>query len=698
MKRTALALIAAALTGLCASAQEFPYQDPSLTPRERAEDLISRLSMEQKASLMMNSSPAIPELGIRRYNWWNEALHGAARAGLATSFPQTIGMASSWDPELLEQVFDVASTEQRIKFVQGRGSDREDMRYHGLTVWTPNINIFRDPRWGRGQETYGEDPFLTSRMGEAVVKGLQGEPRDGYDKLHACLKHYAVHSGSESTRHTFDVEDLPYRDLRETYLYAFEYIVKHTDVQEVMCAYNRFEGKPCCGSDKLLTQILRNEWGYKGLVVSDCGAVDDFYEPWGHQIFPGDRVSSAALAVRSGTDLECGHKAYASLVQGVKEGKISEEEVDVSLRRLLVARFRLGEMDPLEMVSWNKVDSTLLDCPEHQALALKMGHEAIVLLQNDGILPLPKSAKYAVTGINAKSEKYPLGNYEGTPAHVTSPFEGICNAIGAGNVTENTDEADIVIYIGGINPDMEGEEMGGKPVEGFYKGDRTTIELPRAQREEITALHAAGKKVVFVNMSGGAVALEPETHNCCAILQAWYGGETAGTALADIIFGDVNPSGHLPVTFYRSDADLPDILDYRMENRTYRYFDGEPLWAFGHGLSYTKFKFRRARVKDGMLVVKVRNCGRRDGDDVVQMYVAKDEDTDGPKMALRGFKRVSVPARKTVTVCIPLDNDDVLAVYDGSAGRMVAGPGHYTVYYGDSSAPERLRKIRYTRQ
>ena len=677
MKKRFLALIAAVVMTVPAVAQEIlPYQNPKLSPEERADDLLGRLDIDQKAKLMTNYSFAIPELGIRAYNWWSEALHGAARAGLATSFPQAIGMAASWDVELLQEVFDIASTEQRIHFVQGRLNNLDPL-YRGLTVWTPNINIFRDPRWGRGQETYGEDPYLTARMGEAVVNGLQGQPKDGYDKLHACLKHYAVHSGLEYERHHFDVSDIPMRDFRETYLYAFEDLVKKTDVQEVMCAYNSVFGKPCCNNDQLLTRILREEWGYKGLVVSDCSAIRDLWSPPGHQPFPGDPTAAIASAVRSGTDLECG-KTYRQMADAIREGKIDEKEVDVSLRRLLIARFRLGEMDPEESVCWNRVDTALLDCPAHQAVALKMAHESMVLLQNKGILPLAKEGvKYAVIGSNAKDEVYPLGNYEGTPAHVISAFEGICNAVGADNITENTDEADIVIYVGGINPRIEGEEM---PVdmEGFFHGDRTSIELPKDQRAEIAGLKAAGKRIVYVNMSGSAMALVPETENCEAILQAWYAGEMCGAAIADVLFGDYNPSGHLPVTFYASDADLPEVRDYKMEGRTYRYFYGEPLWYFGYGQSYTTFKFGRPRVRNGELVVKVRNTGRRDGDEVVQLYVAKKEDKDGPKMALRGFKRVSIPAGKSVKVAIPL-TDDTWATYDETEGKLTVKPGHFTL-------------------
>lgn len=691
---SSIAVLMISLPGLRAQEADYqyPYQNPKLSAEERADDLIGRLSLDQKAVLMTNHSLAVPEWGIKRYNWWSEALHGAARAGLATSFPQSIGMAASWDEVLLKEVFDIASTEHRIIFVKGRKNGL-DPHYRGLTVWTPNINIFRDPRWGRGQETYGEDPFLTAVMGRAVVEGLQGEPRDGYDKLHACLKHFAVHSGLESERHYFDVSDLPLRELRETYLYAFEDIISKTDVQEVMCAYNSLYGKPCCNNDQLLTKILREEWGYKGIVVSDCSAIRDLWSPPGHQPFPGDPITAIGSAVRSGTDLECG-QTYRRLAESVREGKLTEAELDVSLRRLLIARFRLGEMDPEDSVCWNHVDTTLLDCPAHREVALKMARESMVLLMNKGILPLSKTGvKYAVVGPNATSEEYPLGNYVGEPAHVISAYEGIETALGENSIC-NADEADIIIYVGGINPRLEGEEM---PVdkEGFFKGDRTTIELPKEQREEIAAFKAAGKKVVMVNMSGSSIALKPETENCEAILQAWYAGEMAGQAIADVLFGDYNPAGRLPVTFYASDDDLPDMRDYHMEGRTYRYFYGEPLWAFGHGLSYTKFKYGRPRIKNGEMVVKVRNCGKRDGEEVVQLYVHKREDTDGPRMALRGFKRVFIPKGKSVKVHIPV-NDETFETFDESIGKMSTTPGHFDIYVGGSSAPKALRRVKYT--
>ena len=675
-----------ALCGVLA-AQSFPYQDASLPAEQRAEDLLGRLSLEQKVSLMMNASPAIPEFGIREYNWWSEALHGAARAGLATVFPQAIGMASSWDEALLDEVFDITSTEQRIKFIQYRKNPQGSPQYHGLTVWTPNINIFRDPRWGRGQETYGEDPYLTARMGYAVVRGLQGPDTEKYDKLHACLKHYAVHSGPEGIRHQFDAKDISWRDLAETYLYAFGDIISKIDVQEVMCAYNRFEGDPCCGSDQLLIQFLRGKFGYKGLVVSDCGAIDDFWREGRHGTYLGEPETAVARAVRTGTDLECG-SSYRHLLDAVKQGKLTEQDIDVSVRRLLVARFRLGEMDPDDSVSWNRIDEALLACDAHRAKALEMARESLVLLQNRGILPLRKDIKVAVLGPNAADSVAMWGNYNGFPAHTVTALEGITAKVGAANVTDPA-KADIIIYVGGISPRMEGEQMRNSP-EGFDRGDRTTIELPRAQRAELDSLKQAGKRIVFVNYSGSAMGLLPETQSCEAILQAWYPGEAGGTAIADVLFGDYNPSGRLPVTFYRSDEDLPDFEDYDMEGHTYRYFEGTPLFHFGYGLSYTTFKYGRARVRGGELLIRVRNRGRMDGDEVVQVYMGKREDSDGPQMALRAFRRVHIPAHKSVLVRIPLD-EALFATYDEASGEMKATPGHFTLWYGSSADRNVLR-------
>ena len=714
---------------------DYPYKDTSLDPSARAEDLLGRLTLEQKVALMNYESPAIPELGIERYNWWNEALHGSARNGLATVFPQAIGLAASWNEELLLDVFDVASTEQRIKFNKARKEDGVD-RYHGLTVWTPNINIFRDPRWGRGQETYGEDPYLTMVMGRSVVNGLQGDTSERYDKLHACLKHFAVHSGPEYERHIFDVTDLSWRDLNETYLYAFERLVKTTDVKEVMCAYNAYEGKPCCGNDKLLIKILREQWGFEGLVVTDCWAVSDFHTEGCHNIFPDDPASASALSVISGADLECG-SSFPALVAAVKEGKIPEAELDRALRRVLKARFELGEMDPLRKVSWADIPEELLACDGHDALALQMARETMTLLQNrDNVLPLSRQGRYAVVGPNAADSLVMWGNYNGTPRRTVTVLDGITSKVGSENViyakgcdiaesmkddgvysdTEGNqhdasvlarsaaggtdagdmsvfNEVDAIIYVGGLSPQLEGEEMQVN-FKGFRGGDRTSIELPSTQREYISALAATGKPVVFVNLSGSAVAMVPETKNCAAILQAWYGGQQGGQAVADVLFGDYNPAGRLPVTFYASDSDLPDFGDYDMEGHTYRYFKGKPLFPFGHGLSYSEFSYGEAVLADGVLSVPVTNVSKVDGDEVVQVYLRRNDDENGPLKSLRGFRRVHVKAGETVVVNIPMAPENI-DLFNPATGTFDSPSGTHTLYYGGTSDTSRLRTLEF---
>ena len=731
MKRIAAFFLA--LTTAITAVAQFPYQDASLEPGERAKDLLSRLTLEQKVSLMNYDSPAIPELGIRKYNWWNEALHGSARNGLATVFPQAIGMAASWDDALLQQVYDVASTEQRIKFNRARNGDGVKI-YHGLTVWTPNINIFRDPRWGRGQETYGEDPYLTTAMGRAAVNGLQGPSESRYDKLHACLKHFAIHSGPEYERHVFDVEDVSWRDLNETYLYAFERLVKTTDVKEVMCAYNAYEGKPCCGSDKLLIRFLREQWGYKGLVVTDCWAVRDFYNEGCHNIFPNDPVSATALSVRSGADLECGN-SFPALVEAVKTGKLPESEIDKALLRVLTARFELGEMDPEATVEWSAIPDDLLACDAHHELALRMARESMTLLQNrNDVLPLRRNARYAVVGPNAADSLVMWGNYNGIPRKTTTVLEGLVAKVGAenvvyapgcaiaaksvdegrysetegnyhdealsretaGNAADGSDmsifaDVDAIIYVGGLSPKLEGEEMRVN-YKGFKGGDRTSIELPETQREYIAALAKTGKPVIFVHLSGSAVAIAPETELCDAILQGWYGGQAGGEAVADVLFGDYNPAGRLPVTFYSSDSDLPDFGDYDMPGHTYRYFNGKPLFAFGHGLSYSEFRYGKARLEDGVLRIPVTNVSDRDGDEVVQVYVKAADDKEGPHKSLRGFERVSIKAGETAMVEIPLSKDDI-DLFNPKSGKMEGAAGKYVVYYGGSSDDASLKKL-----
>lgn len=735
-------LLSTAILGilaLTAAAQNEPYRNPALAPEVRAEDLLKRLTLDEKIGLMKDVSLPVERLGIRAYNWWSEALHGVGRNGLATVFPQSIGMAASFDDELVFRAFDAVSDEARAKFHESRRTDTH-ARYRGLTFWTPNINIFRDPRWGRGQETYGEDPYLTTRMGLAVVHGLQGPDTARFDKLHACAKHFAVHSGPEWNRHSFDARDIDARDLWETYLPAFKALVQQGGVEEVMCAYNRYEGEPCCGSNRLLHTILRDLWGYKGIVVSDCKAINDFYET-GHHETHTDAAHASADAVLTGTDVECG-SSYLSLGKAVEQGLITEEQIDVSVRRLLRARFALGEMDDDSVVSWSRIPTDIIDCPEHRALALRMARETMTLLQNrNNILPLRRedAARIVVMGPNAADTVMQWGNYNGFPSHTVSVLEGIrakagdnvryvagCGLIDnripdapAGHAellrsgkgaygTMTPDEAvaaagdaEYVVFVGGISPAIEGEEMKKVSFPGFRGGDRTDIELPAVQRELIAALHRAGKRIVYVNCSGSAVALEPEAQHCDAILQAWYPGQAGGTAVADVLFGDYNPAGRLPVTFYKNQAQLPDFEDYRMQGRTYRYFRGEPLFPFGHGLSYTTFDYGKAKlsakhIKAGtpvQLTIGLRNRGPRDGEEVVQVYVRRNDDPDGPSKSLRAFRRVAVKAGERAEVVFTLDGS-AFECFDPATATMRTLPGDYTIYYGGSSATDRTLKLR----
>ena len=849
------ALGVCSLSLLFSCAQKLPYQDTSLTAEQRAEDLLPRLTLEEKVALMQNASPAIPRLGIKEYDWWNEALHGVGRAGLATVFPQAIGMGASFNDSLLYEVFDAVSDEARVKsrIFSENGVLK---RYQGLTFWTPNVNIFRDPRWGRGQETYGEDPYLTGQLGMAVVRGLQG-PEDGkYDKLHACAKHFAVHSGPEWNRHSFDAENIAPRDLWETYLPAFKDLVQKADVKEVMCAYNRFEGEPCCGSNRLLMQILRDEWGYKGIVVSDCGAISDFYRPETHGTHP-DKEHASAGAVLSGTDLECGGE-YGSLADAVKAGLIDEKLIDVSLKRLLTARFELGEMD--EQPAWAEIPASTLNSKEHQDLALRMARESLVLLQNkNDILPLNTDLKVAVMGPNANDSVMQWGNYNGIPGHTVTLLEAVRSKLPEGQVmyepgcdrtsrealqslfsecsingkpgflaeywnnrtregevvatdqistpfhfattgattfasgveitdfsaryesvfrpsqsgdvafrfqldgevtlmldgkqvaqkvyvknptnlytlqakagkeyhieilfkqrneratldfdlgkqveinlnlaVEKVKDADVVLFAGGISPSLEGEEM---PVEvpGFKGGDRTDIELPAVQRDLLKALKKAGKKVVFINYSGSAIGLVPESNTCEAILQGWYPGQAGGTAIVDVLFGDYNPAGRLPVTFYKDAGQLPDFEDYSMKGRTYRYMQQQPLFPFGHGLSYTTFTYGEAdlsknTIGDGgtvTLTIPVSNAGQRDGDEVVQVYLRCMADKEGPHYTLRAFKRVHIPAGETKQVTIPLTYES-FEWFDTATNTVHPLKGTYELLYGGSSDKNKLKTI-----
>ena len=731
------------------------------SPEQRAKELISKMTIEEKASLMMDSSAPVEELDIPSYNWWNEALHGVARNGKATVFPMPIGMAASFDEPLVYSVFTAVSDEARVKERQAFEAGHHG-QYQGVTFWTPNINIFRDPRWGRGMETYGEDPYLTGQLGMAVVRGLQGPSDAPVLKAHACAKHYAVHSGPEWNRHSFDAV-VSERDLRETYLPAFKDLVMKADVQEVMIAYNRFRGEPCGANDYLLGNILRGEWGYKGLVVSDCGAISNFFEPGCHD-FSVDGPHAAAAAVKAGTDLNCG-ASYRFIPDAVRQGLLDEADVDRCLTRLIAARIRLGELDG-NIEPWKGLKDDIVEGPEHVALSRKMAQETFVLLQNKGdILPLKADAKIALVGPNANDAEMMWGNYNGIPEATVTLLDGLkaripdivsfpaCGLLGAEYLPESELDAnnplaqlkdmredqieeiarkyavgvgdvwhyyerniklqksllpaldlkavmdqlkdiDIVVFAGGISPRLEGEEMDVE-LPGFRGGDRTSIELPQVQRTLLKALHDAGKKVVLVNFSGSTIGLKPETESCDAILQVWYPGQEGGSAIADVLLGDVVPSGKLPLTFYTGTDQLPDFEDYSMNNRTYRYFKGEPLFPFGFGLSYTEFTYGQATVKGKELVVPVTNSGSRDADEVVQLYVRLTSDAEGPVKSLRGFRRVNIPAGKTVEVRFPL-NDEVFLNWNADRKDMVPTAGEWELLYGGNSAA--LQSLLYTRK
>lgn len=858
MKKLAVSILSVCLSLMTANAQQLPYQNPNLSAYERAVDLCGRLTLEEKAKLMLDDSPAIPRLGIKHWQWWSEALHGYANMGNVTNFPEPIGMAASFNEGLVYKVFDAVSTEARAKWNELMKSGDDVTRFHALSVWTPNVNIFRDPRWGRGQETYGEDPYLSGIMGSAVVRGLQGPEDAKYRKLWACAKHYAVHSGPEWSRHTADINNISARDLYETYLPAFKTLVEDAKVREVMCAYQRYDNEPCCSSGRLLQDILRDEWGFKYLVVSDCGAVTDIHQS--HKV-SSDAVHSAARAALAGTDVECGYGyAYNSIPEAVKRSLITEKEVDKHVIRLLEGRFDLGEMDDPSIVEWSKIPSSVLESKEHLQIALDMARQSIVMLKNDkNALPLAKNDKIAVIGPNADNKTMMWGNYNGTPTTTITVLDGIravnkgvkyiqgcdltddkivtdlfsqCSFEGkkgfkgtfwnntkyngkpvttqyytapffkttAGNyqfapgvnlvdfsakyetvfkptksgevvinvesvsnfdvivngeqkqkystwrvtptrtpiqveagkeykieihfshihtygasirvnigteslidydaiITKQLAGIDKVVFVGGIAPSLEGEEMPVS-IDGFKGGDRTHIELPAVQRNFIKALHDAGKQVIFVNCSGSAIALKPESDNCDAIVQAWYSGMQGGKAIAEVLYGKVNPSGKLPITFYASSDQLGDFEDYNMEGRTYRYIRNfQPLYPFGYGLSFTKFNIGKAKVsstnvksKGITLDIPVTNAGTMDGTEVVQVYVRNPQDPNGPIKQLRAYQRVDVKAGKTETAQIKLDQKS-FEWFDEDTNTVHVKDGKYEVLYGNSSRPEDLQSV-----
>jgi len=693
------------------------YKDPGQPFEVREADLIRRMSPAEKVSQLRNDAAAVPRLGIPAYNYWNECLHGIGRAGIATVFPQAIGLAAMWDAPFHQDVADAISTEARAKYNSALQSGRV-RQYYGLTFWTPNINLFRDPRWGRGHETYGEDPFLTGRLGVAFIKGLQGD-NPKYLKTVACAKHYAVHSGPEPSRHTFNATPSD-RDLYECYLPQFEAAVREGGVMSVMGAYNRVYGEPACSSTFLLTDLLRKTWGFKGHVVSDCGAIRDIYA---HHRVVSSPEEAAARAVLAGCDLAC-DGTYSALVKALQKGLITEPQIDTALTRVIDARFRLGMFDPPEQVPFSSVPIATNDCPRHQALALRAAEETMVLLKNSGLLPidLRKTKHIAVIGPNADDTGMMFGNYNGSASHPVNILQGIRDAAamakaevvyerGVGhalrhgqkgspadpaftNAVAVARKADVVIFVGGIGPHLEGEEgEGGGGWEGFAGGDRTCIELPSCQSALLKALQATGRPVVFVNCSGSAIGMPWEAEHLPAILQAWYPGQAGGIAVANVLFGKTNPGGRLPITFYRSTADLPAFTDYSMTNRTYRYFTGKPLFAFGHGLSYTTFKYglpalsRKAANSAAtvLLSIPVTNIGKRDGDEVVQVYYRPVKAPQSRiKQALCGFRRVTLAKGTTQKIVIPVPLHEFRR-WDMDKKRYVIDPGDYELRIGAAS-------------
>ena len=846
-----------------ASAQTLPYQNQSLPFDQRVADLVGRMTLEEKVSQMKDVAPAIPRLNIPEYNWWNEALHGVARSGLATSFPQAIGMAATWNDSLMFRMATVISDEGRAKYHEYIRNNSH-ARYQGLTFWSPNINIFRDPRWGRGQETYGEDPFLTGKLGVQFIRGLQGnDPK--YYKTVATVKHFAVHSGPEPERHEFDAV-VSERDMRETYLPHFEMGIVDGKAYSLMCAYNRVDGKAACGSDFLIKDVLRSEWKFPGFIVSDCGAIDDIYLR--HKIV-ATAPAAAALAVKTGTDLDCG-RVYPNLVEAVKQGLITEQEIDVSVKRLFLARFKLGMFDSPDRVKWAKTPISVLDQTSHKALARQVARESMVLLKNDrNTLPLSKNIRsIAVIGPNADHWRMLLGNYNGIPSDPVTPLRGIREAVskntkvlyalgsplaegfpvmgttpsgalrtpdgqpglradyfanrglegnptftrtdsvidarwrdGAPRAGMNADDfgvrwtgvlraantgmyrlgfvttmrvalyindsltlrsvyptrgdgefpdprqiqtdfvrleagrdykiriearesygdaqlqfiwaaptetlaaeaeavarqADAVVMLMGLTANLEGEEMRVQ-IPGFRGGDRTSIDLPAVQQQLLERIVAVGKPTVLVLMNGSAIAVNWAQANVPAILEAWYPGQAGGQGIADVLFGDYNPAGRLPVTFYKSTNDLPPFEDYKMAGRTYRFFKGTPLYPFGHGLSYTTFAYKNLRTTDESVrstdtltvSVDVTNTGRRAGDEVVQLYVEHlGSRVERPIRDLRGYQRVRLNPGQTRTVSFRVPAKS-LAYWDAERDQWVIEQERIRLRAGASSADLRV--------
>ena len=694
------------------------------TAQQRARELVGKMTLEEKASQLKYDAPAIPRLGVPAYNWWNEGLHGVARAGVATVFPQAIAIGAAFDTDLAEKVGDTIAEEGRAKYNAYVKENDRDI-YKGLTFWSPNVNIFRDPRWGRGHETYGEDPYLTGELGKAFVDGIQGDGE--YLKAAACAKHFAVHSGPEAVRHKFDAKASK-KDMRETYLPAFEKLVKDADVEGVMGAYNRTNGEPCCASKALMKDILRGEWGFDGYYVSDCWAVRDFHT---NHMVTDTAEESAALALKTGCDVNCGN-TYLHMMKAYEQGLVSEEDITLAAERLFTTRFLLGLFDETE---YDKIGYDRIECKEHLALADRATAESVVLLKNDGILPLEKKKLKAVgvIGPNANSRAALIGNYHGTSSRYITVLEGIQDCMGEdvrvfysegchlfkdrvenlGLRQDRISEAvavaknsDVVVLCLGLDETLEGEE--GDTGNSYASGDKVDLLLPEVQRELLEAVVAAGKPVILVNMTGSAMDLRYAQEHCAAIVQAWYPGARGGRVVADILTGEISPSGKLPVTFYRDTEELPDFEDYSMKGRTYRYFTGEVLYPFGYGLTYgsaeiSSVKLDGQELADGSeaglpggsfdsLEVTVSNTGDRDVEEVVQVYIKALDSADAtPNERLCGFARVSVKTGGQAVVQVPVDRDALTVIND--EGEKVSGGSRYAVSVGFGQSDARTEEL-----
>ena len=696
------------------------WQDVEQKFDDRVGNLVSQMTLEEKISQMLYTSFALSRFELPEYNWWNECLHGVARAGTATVFPQAIGLAAMFDREMMRKVADVISDEARIKHHIAK--DKKDFGiYKGLTFWSPNINIFRDPRWGRGHETYGEDPFLTAEMGIQFCKGLQGDD-EKYLKLVATVKHFAVHSGPEADRHRFDAIASA-KDMEETYLYAFERTVKESGVASVMGAYNRTNGEACCASETLLQRLLREIWGFDGYVVSDCGAIQDIWKD--HKLVETPEAA-AALAVRNGCDLNCGH-VFEALIQAVQDGFLTEKEIDISVSRLLLARMKLGMFDPDEMVSYANILVSKLDSDEHHAVSYEAAVRSMVLLKNNGLLPLKKDSlkTVAVIGPNADSEMALLGNYYGTPSIKKTVLDGIREALpdsrilyAQGSVLDGNppeyfwgetldsriaeavdaaERADVVVLCLGLDCSIEGEESGNT-AEG---GDKLDLQLPLAQRMLFEAVSKVDTPIVFVGLVGSAMDYTYASDHASAIVQAWYPGQMGGMALADLLLGVRDFSGRLPITFYGSFDDLPAFDDYSMEGRTYKYYEGKPQFSFGYGLSYAKFEYDTLSLSNEEIdagdylniCVNVKNVSSINGAEIVQVYLEDlKASTRVPQHSLVGFERVVLEAGEEKKVCFDITPDMMSVVRDD--GSRVIEEGKFKVYIGGAQPDKQSEKLR----